>query len=72
MLSVLLALGWGAVRDWLHEVERYASATVALACRVLRRSSGEILHPRGRPCDDLAPRHLFGDAFESRPPPLSA
>ena len=27
VLSVLLALGWGAVRNWLLEVERYAAAT---------------------------------------------
>ncbi len=25
-----------------------------------------------RPCDDRAPRHLFGVVFESRPPPLPA
>jgi hypothetical protein len=71
VLSVVLALGWGAVRDWLAEVERYASATFALVCRVLRRTDGVAWHGQ-RPCDDRAPRHLFGDVFESRPPPLPA
>ena len=71
VLSVVLALGWGAVRDWLAEVERYASATLALVYRVLRRS-GEVAPRRQRPCDDRAPRHLFGDIFDSRPPPLPA
>jgi hypothetical protein len=72
VLAVLLALAWGAVRDWVNEVERYATATLALVCRVLRRRGGEQRHRLGRPCDDRAPRHLFGEAFESRPPPLPA
>ena len=71
VLSVVLALGWGAVRDWLAEVERYASATFALVYRVLRRT-GQVARRRQRPCDDRAPRHLFGDIFDSRPPPLPA
>jgi len=70
VLSVVLAIGWGAVRDWLAEVERYASATFALVYRALRRTpEGPARHRR--PCDDRAPRRLFGDVFESRPPPLS-
>jgi hypothetical protein len=69
VLSVVLALGWGAVKDWLAEVERYASATFALVCHALRRTPER--PPRHhRPCDDRAPRHLFGDVFDSRPPPL--
>jgi len=68
--SILLALGWGAVRDWLADVENYAASTFARASRMLRAAA---LPPR--PClvgDDRAPRRLFGLVFESRPPPLLA
>ena len=68
--SILLALGWGAVRDWLADVEDYAAATLARANRMLR---GAALPARPRIVgDDRAPRRLFGLAFESRPPPLPA
>jgi len=70
VLAVLLAVAWGAVRNWLVEVERYAAATFARVCRVIRGESS--VQRRNRPCDDLAPRHLFGVVFESRPPPLPA
>jgi len=69
VLSVLLAVGWAAVRDWLAEVEDYAAATFASARRMLRVA---LPAPRPRPADDRTPRHLFGLAFESRPPPLPA
>ena len=68
VLAILFALAWGAVRNWLHEVERYAAATFAQVRTILR------IHPpasgRFNCCDDRAPRHLFGVVFESRPPPL--
>jgi hypothetical protein len=68
--SILLALGWGAVRDWLADVEDYAAATFARASRMLRAAA---LPPRQRVVgDDRAPRRLFGLIFESRPPPLLA
>jgi hypothetical protein len=68
--SILLALGWGAVRDWLADVEDYAAATLARASRRLRAAA---LPLRRRLIgDDRAPRRLFGLAFESRPPPLPA
>jgi hypothetical protein len=70
VLAVLFALAWGAVREWLHDVERYAAATFAFVCRVLR--GGNLPVRRASRCDDRAPRHLFGVVFESRPPPLSA
>jgi len=70
MLAVLFALAWGAVREWLHEVERYALATFGYVCRVLH---GRAVPARCLACfDDRAPRHLFGVVFESRPPPLAA
>jgi hypothetical protein len=66
--SILLAVGWGAVRDWLADVEEYAAATFARASRMLRAVA---LRPRPRLTgDDRAPRRLFGQIFESRPPPL--
>jgi len=70
VLAILLALGWGIVRNWLADVEEYAAATVAFAQRILRTVTAP---PQiYRPDDDHGPRRLFGLAFESRPPPLSA
>jgi hypothetical protein len=70
VLAVLFALAWGAVRQWLQDVEQYAAATLARVCRVLR---GEASAPRRSDrYDDHAPRHIFGAAFESRPPPIPA
>ena len=70
VLAVLLACGWGAVRTWLAEVERYAAATFARVCRAIR-GDGVVVRCT-RPRDDRAPRRLFGVVFESRPPPLPA
>ena len=36
VLSVLVAIGWGAVRDWLADVEEYAAGTFARAFRIMR------------------------------------
>jgi len=68
VLAVVVAVAWTAVRDWVAEYERYAEAAVAQALY------------RGRPVrlfvrpalETTPPRRLFGIAFESRPPPLSA
>jgi hypothetical protein len=70
VVAVLLALGWGLVRDWLAEIEHYAASVLARAFRVLRTSG--VAPPRQRPGDDRTPRRLFGLVFESRPPPLAA
>ena len=70
VLSVLLSLGWGAVRDWLAEVESYTAATIARVCRILRGHAAPQRRPR--PASIRAPRLLFGLDFESRPPPLAA
>ena len=69
VLSVLLALAWGAVSDWLSEVDVYARETFARARRLLQSTPPR---PLVRPDDDNAPRRLFGLVFESRPPPLPA
>ena len=68
--SLLLALGWGAVRSWLADVERYAASTLARAKRLLRSAAPPVRRlPAG---DERAPRRLHGVIFESRPPPLRA
>jgi hypothetical protein len=70
VLSVLVAISWRAVADWLADVEHYAAATFARACRIL--GAGPLPARAERPDDDHGPRRLFGLAFESRPPPLRA
>jgi hypothetical protein len=67
VIAILLAICWAAVRDWLADVESYASATLAHVHRLLPAG---VQAPRARRSDDRAPRHLFGLAFESRPPPF--
>ena len=70
VLSVLVALLYGAVSRWLSEYERYAQDAAAAARSLLRRVSPFAgPHARGD-CDP--PRRLFGLAFESRPPPVTA
>ncbi len=70
VLSVLLAIGWGAIRQWLAEVEGFAAATFERVCHILHAGRG--LQPRRQLGDERAPRRLFGHEFESRPPPLAA
>ena len=70
VLSVLVAIAWSVVRDWLADVEDYAAATFARAVRILRTTPVPARH--ARPTAERAPRRLFGLAFESRPPPLPA
>jgi hypothetical protein len=70
VLAVLVAVVWSVVAGWLADYERFAEATVAHAHRAAS-------DPRARPVDRPAdargtPRHLFGLAFESRPPPAPA
>jgi hypothetical protein len=70
VLSVLVALAWGAVSRWLNEYERYAQDTCADAKRlVAARYQPPVRH--STPVA-LPPRKLFGLAFESRPPPVLA
>ena len=68
--SLLLALGWGAVRSWLADVERYAASTLARAKRLLQAAAPPMR--RRLAGDERAPRRLHGIVFESRPPPLRA
>ena len=70
VLSVVVALLYGAVSRWLADYERIAEEMAAAARSLLRRLRTPS-KPRARSeCDP--PRRLFGLAFESRPPPVPA
>src|SRR4051794_19786125 len=68
VLSVVVAVVYRAVEQWFSEYETYA---LELAARALR-SAVVLPSPRASLADLIAPRALFGLAFESRPPPLAA
>jgi hypothetical protein len=69
VLAVVVALLYGAVARWLSEYERYAADAAEHARRVVAARRD----PLPRPATVvLAPRRLFGLAFESRGPPLTA
>lgn len=71
VLSVLVALLYGAVSRWLADYERYAKDAAAAARSLLRCGVSLFAGPHTRnDCDP--PRRLFGLAFESRPPPVTA
>jgi hypothetical protein len=70
VLAVLVALAWSAVSRWLNEYERYARDTCAQAQRLAVATEPPRPQPSGRV--SLPPRKLFGLAFESRPPPITA
>ena len=70
VLSVVVALLYGAVSRWLSEYERFAEEVAAAARSLLRIRRGPT-NPRLR-SDSDPPRRLFGLVFESRPPPVAA
>src|SRR5207237_9738739 len=67
VLAVLVALRYGAVIGWLHELER--SAAAAIDASVPRLDAEPAVRPRRARTGSATPRSLFGLAFESRPPP---
>ncbi|MGZ4408194.1 MAG: hypothetical protein ACXVY6_05280 [Gaiellaceae bacterium] len=69
VLSVVVALVYRAVENWLSDYESYARDTAARASRLLGRS---LPAPRPTGGELVAPRSLFGLAFEVRPPPAPA
>jgi hypothetical protein len=70
VLAVFIAFVWSVVARWLADYERFAEATIAHARRAARSVEPA---PARRTADARsAPRHLFGLAFESRPPPAPA
>ena len=68
VLSVVVALVYRAVEQWLYDYETYAFEAAA------RRTRGCSALPAPRTALDelVAPRSLFGLAFEVRPPPAFA
>jgi len=68
VLSVVVALVYRAVENWLSDYESYARETAARASRLL----GSLPAPRPTVGELVAPRSLFGLAFEVRPPPAPA
>jgi hypothetical protein len=67
VLSVIVAVVFRTVEQWLGEYETYARAAAAT-------SSIAVLLPVPHTAlaELISPRALFGLAFESRPPPLAA
>jgi hypothetical protein len=69
VLSVAVAVVFRGVSRWLADYESYARETVAYACSLAAGSAAR--EPRRvRDVASIAPRRLFGLAFESRPPPV--
>jgi hypothetical protein len=70
VLSVLVAVVYGAVARWLADYESYAEANAAYARSLAR--FGARPEARRAVAEAAPPRRLFGLAFESRPPPAPA
>ena len=68
LLSVVVAVVYRAVEQWLSEYETYAQRVALRAAR----AASPLPSPRPRLDDVIAPRSLFGLAFEVRPPPHAA
>jgi hypothetical protein len=68
VLSVVVAVVYRAVEQWLAEYETFAHETARRAARV----SAALPTPRTTLADLVTPRSLFGLAFEVRPPPAFA
>jgi hypothetical protein len=68
VLSVVVAVAYRAVEQWLAEYETFAHETARRAARV----AASLPTPRATLADLVAPRSLFGLAFEVRPPPAFA
>jgi hypothetical protein len=69
VLSVVVALVYRAVENWLSDYESYARDTAARASRL---RVARLPAPRPSVAELPTPRSLFGLAFEVRPPPLPA
>jgi hypothetical protein len=69
VLSVVVALVYRTVERWLSDWESYALEAVARASGL---ATGLLPVPRVTLAELVAPRSLFGLAFEVRPPPVPA
>jgi hypothetical protein len=67
VLAVAVAVVYSLVIRWLHELERTVAELVAVKPRPAEPDA-----PRRALTISATPRRLFGIAFESRPPPLTA
>jgi len=67
VLSVVVAVVYRAVEQWLSEYETYAQEAALRASRC----AAALPAPRTVLADLIAPRSLFGLAFEVRPPPFA-
>ena len=67
VLSVVVAVVYRTVEQWLAEYETYAYETALRA----GRTAPVLPTPRVTLAGLVAPRSLFGLAFESRPPPVA-
>jgi hypothetical protein len=67
VLSVVVAVVYRAVEQWLGDYETYAHETARRASQ----SAAALPTPRVIVAELVAPRSLFGLAFESRPPPVA-
>jgi hypothetical protein len=68
VLSVVVAVIYRTVEQWLAEYETFAHETARRAAR----AAATLPTPRASLADLVAPRSLFGLAFEVRPPPAFA
>ena len=68
VLSVVVAVVYRAVEQWLAEYETFAYEIARRAAR----AGATLPSPRTTLPDLVAPRSLFGSAFEVRPPPAFA
>lgn len=69
VLSVIVALVYRAVENWLSDYENYARDTAERASK-LRAAAVRV--PHFSVAELITPRSLFGLAFEVRPPPMPA
>jgi hypothetical protein len=69
VLSVVVAVVYRTVERWLSDYETYAAETAAWASRL---AAAALPTPRVTLAELVAPRSLFGLAFEVRPPPAPA
>jgi hypothetical protein len=67
VLAVAVAVVYSLVIRWLHELERTVAELSAVQPRAAEPDA-----PRRALATPANPRRLFGLAFESRPPPLTA
>jgi hypothetical protein len=69
VLAVVVAIVYGVVARWLADYETYARESAEHASLIGR---SELRSPRPHARAEIAPRSLFGLAFEVRPPPVAA